>query len=380
MNDRRRIEYEEAFCELVGATGARAFGLGRHALVILLKALGVKVGDKVGICGYTCLSVAEAVKVCGAIPVYLDVDEHFCIQPEQILQQKQGTVKVVILQHTFGVPGRLEQLLSACKKIGAKVVEDCAHSLGCSWKGEPLGKFGEGAIYSFEWGKPYSTGQGGMLTVNSKKVLDEVDKQIEDLALPASTKSELLLECERRLYPMLGSSRLKSYLQNKCKELRNMSLCRCSSNSDTEFRFYRGYVRLAGTMTAKAGLKQLENWPKLMQLRRKNTEMIEEHLSKAGLALWPKPAEADVTMLRYPVPTPEKARVISQARKQKLDIAGWYESPVHPLKGNELSKVDYKIGSCQKAEDMIKRFVYLPTGLTLNRHKLEAMMGIICGS
>jgi perosamine synthetase len=375
-----RREYEEAFCKYVGTLGARAFGLGRQAMVILFKALGVNEGDKIGVCSFTCLSVVEAVKACGAIPVYLDVDEHFCIQSEQILQQKQGTVKVVILQHTFGVPGRLEQLLSACKNIRATVVEDCAHCLGCYWKGQPLGKFGAGAIYSFEWGKPYSTGQGGMLTVNSEEILRETNRLIKEQALRASIKSELILECERRLYPMLGSSRLKSYLQNKCKKLRNMSLCRCSSNSDTEFRFYRGYVRLAGTMTAKAGLKQLENWPKLMQLRRKNTEMIEEHLSKAGLALWPKPAEADVTMLRYPVPTPEKARVISQARKQKLDIAGWYESPVHPLKGNELSKVDYKIGSCQKAEDMIKRFVYLPTGLTLNRHKLEAMMGIICGS
>lgn len=380
MSNKYCKEYEEAFSRYVGVPGARAFGLGRQALVILFKALGVNKGDKIGVCSFTCLSVAEAVKICGAIPVYLDVDEHLCINPEEILMQDVGSLKVVILQHTFGIPGHLEQLLSACDKIGAKVVEDCAHSLGCLWKGEPLGKFGQGAIYSFEWGKPYSTGQGGMLTINSRQLLDEVDYQIEKLAIPAPVKTELLLACERRVYPILGSSKLKSYLRYKCKKLRDKNLAGGSFGPGNKFRFYRGYIRFAGKMTAKAGLKQLENWPKLKQLRRKNTEMIEEHLSKLGISVWPKPDEADVTMLRYPVPTQHKSRVIELAHKQKLDIASWYESPVHPLKGNELAKVDYRIGSCQKAEDMIKRFVYLPTGLTLTKQKLEAMVRIICNN
>lgn len=115
-----------------------------------------------------------------------------------------------------------------------------------------------------------------------------------------------------------------------------------------------------------------------MQLRRDNTEMIEQHLKKAGLALWPKPDEADVTMLRYPVPTQEKSRIICQARKQKLDVLGWYESPVHPLKGDDLAKVNYLKGSCEKAENMIKQLLYLPTGPTMNRQNLEKMIELIC--
>jgi len=108
--------------------------------------------------------------------------------------------------------------------------------------------------------------------------------------------------------------------------------------------------------------------------------MIEEHLSKAGLALWPKPDQADVTMLKYPVPTSHKSRTLKLARERNLDIAGWYASPVHPLQGNDLAKVDYHSGSCPKAEDMIKQFVYLPTGLTLNKRSLEAMVRIICNN
>ena len=372
-----RKEYEEAFCKLVGAEGARAFGLGRQALVILLKALGVMSGDKIGVCSFTCLSVVEAVKVCGAIPVYLDVDEHLCIDPQEILRQEAGSLKVVILQHTFGIPGQLEKLLSACKKIGAKVIEDCAQSLGCSWKGEPLGQFGEGAIYSFQWGKPYTTGQGGILTVNSKDLLDEVNRQIEKLALLASIKSELILECQRRIYWNFSTPKLEGWLKYVYFKLRDIGLIKGSFKLDCKFCLYRGYVRLAGEMMAEAGLVQLENWPKLKQLRRQNTEMIEEYFSKAGLALWPKHDEADITMLRYPVLTRHKSRIVEQARKHKLDLRGWYMSPVHPLQGNDLAKVDYQSGSCQKAEDMIKQLVHLPTGVTVNKQNLETMVRII---
>ena len=224
MTDCWQKKYEEEFCKSVDAQGARAFGRGRHALVILLKALGVKEGDKIGLCSFTCLSVVEAVKVCGAIPVYLDVDEYLCIDPQEILIQDNGSLKAVILQHTFGNPGRLEELLTACGKIGAKVVEDCAHSLGCSWNSKKLGKFGEGAIYSFQWGKPYTTGQGGMLTVNSRQLLDKVDRQIEASAAPASIKSELVLACQRRVFAILSRTKLECHLRYSYSRLRNMLL------------------------------------------------------------------------------------------------------------------------------------------------------------
>jgi len=377
MLDGWRKEYEEVFRDMVGAMGTRAFGLGRHALVILLKALEVNEGDKVGVCGFTCLSVIEAVKVCGAIPVYLDVDEYLCIEPQEVLRQEVGSLKVVILQHTFGIPGRLEQLLSACSEIGAEVVEDCAHSFGCSWKGRPLGSFGKGAIYSSEWGKPYTTGQGGMLTVNSKELLDEVDQRIEDLALPALTKSELILECQRRVYSFLSGSKLEGYLRYTYGQLRNIGIIKEAFELKSNFCLYRGYVRFIGKMTAKAGLKQIKNWPKLQQLRRQNAEMIEEHFNRVGLPLWPKPDEADVTMLRYPILTTYKSKIVQQARKHKLDIAEWYMSPVHPLQEDDLVKVDYHRGSCPRAEKMISQLVHLPTGPGLNMHNLEEMVKII---
>jgi perosamine synthetase len=377
MTNYWRKNYEQKFCELTGAAGSRAFGLGRHALVILLKAIGVNPGDKIGVCSFTCLSVVEAVKVCQAIPIYLDVDEHLCVDPNEILIQDKGFLKAVILQHTFGNPGRLEELITACNKIGAKVIEDCAHSLDCSWNNKKLGQWGEGAIYSFQWGKLYTTGQGGMLTVNSKQMLDEVDKQIEMSAAAASKKSELILACQRRIYPLLGNSRLECYLRYYYSRLRNMLVNKQVSLLKGTFPPYQGFARLAGEMTAKVGLKQLEKWHKNRQIRLHNTMMIEEYFNKAGLPLWPKLPQANITMLRYPLLARKKWEIIHQAGKCGLDIAGWYSSPVHPLYGKDLAKVDYRLGSCLKVEGMIERLVHLPTGASLNERRLNAMMKVI---
>ena len=368
MAGRWRRKYEEAFSRFADAQGARAFCLGRHALVILLKALDVNPGDKIGVCAFTCLAVVEAVKVCGAVPVYLDIDEYLCIDPQEILIQNNGSLKVVILQHTFGNPGRLEQNLAACGKIGAKVIEDCAHSLSGSWNNQKLGTWGEGAV-----------NQGGMLTVNSSGLLEKVDRQIERFAAPASKKSDIIAACLRLVYHPFAQSRLDCCLGYNYSRLRSMLRFRGTAFLKDGFPALAGYPRLAGEMKAKAGLKQLENRQKLQRTRLQNTAMLEQSFSNAGLSLWPREVQANITMMRYPLRIYKKWEIVHRAGIRGLDIAGWYVSPVHPLGGSDLTGVDYHTGCCPRAEGTIERLVHLPTGPSLNKHKLEEMMRIING-
>jgi len=380
MKDIQKKKYEENFRNYTGAIGARAFGMGRHGMVILLKALGVEEGDKVGVCGYTCLSVLESIMICDAVPVYLDVDDYLCIDPAEILKQEQFSLKVVILQHTFGTCGQLDELLMACKKIGAKVIEDCAHCLDGFWDGRRLGNFGEGAIYSSEWGKPYSTGQGGMLTLQSEEMLEIVDSLIKEWALPTSKRFGFILHLQRKLYPVSILSKFKSYFAYFFAKVFKRIGHKKSLVGDKDFDFHQGYIRLIDEKTAELGIKKLARWPNLRQLRRDNTEIIEEYLEKVGLRLWPHPKKAYLTMLRYPVLVSDKAKVLKQACKNGLDISGWYTSVVHPICGEELRKVDYISGSCPKAENMIKHVVLLPIDRQLNTNKLELMMKILCNN
>lgn len=367
MTDRWRRKYEEAFCRYAEAYGARAFGLGRHAIFILLKSLGVNPGDKIGVCAYTCLAVVEAVKVSGAIPVYLDIDEHLCIAPSEILIQDYGSLKAVILQYTFGNPGRFEELLAACGKIGAIIIEDCAHTLDCRWNNQKLGKWGAGAVFP-----------GGMLTVNSSELLEEVDRQIERFAAAApSEKKEFMSDCLGRIYRPFSQSRLDCFLGYAYSRFRNAFGMREISFLKNGFPSCERYVRPAGETKAKADLAKLENWQKLKQIRIDNTAMIEKYFSEAGLTLCPRQPEANITLMRYPLRVYKKWQIVHKAGMRGLDIAGWYISPVHPLNDNDLVKVDYRRGSCPHSEGTIERLVHLPTDASLNKHKLEAMMRIL---
>jgi dTDP-4-amino-4,6-dideoxygalactose transaminase len=366
MTERWRRTYEEAFTLFADAHGARAFEFGRHALFILLKALDVQPGDKVGVSGFTCLAVVEAIKVCGAIPVYLDIDEHLCIDPQEILIHDKGSLKVVILQHTLGNPGRFEQLLAACDKIGTKIIEDCAHSPSCFWNNQKLGKWGEGTV-----------GQGGMLTVNSSELLDKVDYQIKQFAAPASQKSELVSACLRLTHHLFGQSQLDYYLGYQYSRLRSTLNAKKNSLLKDEFPSPQGYARLMGEMTAKAKMKQFENWCKLQEIRRQNTLLIDKFFVNAQTPIWPRQPQANIAMLRYPLRVYKKWDVIHQAGIRGLDIEGWYYSPVHPLGDSDLARVNYQRGYCVRAEGTIERLVHLPTGQSLDKHKLEAMIKII---
>lgn len=367
MPDYYRRKYEDAFAEFKNARGARAFAFGRHALATLLRALDVHPGDKVGVCAFTCLAVVEAVKVCRAIPVYLDIDEHLCIDPAEILIQDKGALKAVILQHTFGNPGRLDDLLAACRKIDTIIIEDCAHSLHSGWSEHKLGTFGTGAVC-----------QGGMLTVNSDELLEKVDEQIELLAKPTPTQSELLPAFLKMFYHPFHHTRIDCFLGYNYSRVRGLLRSQGSSFIKDGWPELIGFPRLSGEIKAKAGLKQLENHESLRQMRLENTAMLERFFSDAGLTLCPRQPKAELSLMRYPLRVYKKWEKVHAGGIRGLDVAGWYNTPIHPLTGDDLAKVNYKIGSCPRSEGTIERLVHLPTDSSINKNKLESIMRILC--
>ena len=217
-----------------------------------------------------------------------------------------------------------------------------------------------------------------MLTVNSTQLLDRVDQQILESATATSVKSELILEFERHVYSILGKSRLEVCLRHNYSRFRNARLTKGGSFLKGAFPSYSGYIKLAGRTYSKSRAETIEELARTATDKTNNIAMIEEYFKKAGLLLWPKQSEANVTMLRYPLLVRKKSEIVNQAGKQGLDIAGWYSSPVHPLQEDDLAKVGYCKGSCRKAEAMINQLIHLPTGRSLNEHRLEAMIEIIC--
>ncbi|MDB0032781.1 LegC family aminotransferase [Amylibacter sp.] len=156
---------------------------GTAALHVALKVLGVEAQDEV-IC--PCLSfvaTANAIKYCGAEPVFLDVEKQngalcpiqlkkFLIEEtkfknDTLINKNTGRrIRACIVMHTFGHPAQMEELSILCKKFMLPLVEDAAEALGSLSKGKHVGNLCDVAVYSFNGNKIITTGGGGMVTTN----------------------------------------------------------------------------------------------------------------------------------------------------------------------------------------------------------------------
>lgn len=351
---------------MVGAKHARATCLGRQALAVLLKAAGIQTGDKVGICSFTCLSVVESVKVCGSTPIFLDTDESLCIDPNEIIRYGSQQLKVVVLQHTFGNPGKFDQLLDACEKVGAIVIEDCAHTLGSYWDGKPLGSFGVGATYSFQWGKPVTTGQGGFLTVNSDDLINKVDSIMKSYAMPQSFKNAFILQCQRMAFNMLHPHDYDLKLRHLYKKIKGF-LPENNNILPNQWKFEKGYVVLPSNATIKAGIENIKRWPHILKDKKEAMALVADKIvPKAFCNIWVSP-RANITFQRYPFIINNKEEIIRASIENNLDIAGWYDTPAHPLRGEQLKAIGYVTGSCPNTEKLFKTLVHIPINVNLKK-------------
>ena len=154
-----------------GVHEAFFFNTGRAALYALLSAFGIGKGDHVLIQAYTCLAIPLGIKWAGARPIYADVaEDSYNAGTAEIEQALTSRTRAVIVQHTFGEPADLARISKLIAEENEKrgedrqifLIEDCAHSLGAEYHGKPVGRWGDGAFFSFGQEKVISCTQGGM--------------------------------------------------------------------------------------------------------------------------------------------------------------------------------------------------------------------------
>src|SRR2546427_9071296 len=160
-------EYEEAFARTVGVKYAVSFSSARVGLYGLLRALGVGDGAEVLLSVATHIVVAGAIRYTGARPVLVDCRlEDYNIDLEDAERRITPRSRVLLLQHTFGIPVEMGAALAFARRHNLVVIEDCVHALGARYDGRRMGTFGHGAIFSTEETKTISTVMGGMAVTN----------------------------------------------------------------------------------------------------------------------------------------------------------------------------------------------------------------------
>ena len=166
-NGRFIVEFEKAFADFCGVEHAVATNNGTTALHLALISLGLKPGDEVIVPTLTYIASANAVRYCGAIPVF--VDNHvpnFNMDPDAIQAKITGRTKGILPVDLFGHPVDLDPILQIAENNGLFVLEDAAEAVGARYKGRRLGGHGTCATFSFFGNKIITTGEGGMVTTN----------------------------------------------------------------------------------------------------------------------------------------------------------------------------------------------------------------------
>ena len=170
--------FEQEFAALVRAPHACAVSSCTTALHIALVALGVGPGDEVVTVSHSFIATQNAIRYCGAMPVFVDVDlATFNIDASQIEAAIGPRTKAILAVHQLGMPCDLQAITQVARSRGVPVVEDAACAIGSEiqWNGawEPIGRpHGDVACFSFHPRKLLSTGDGGMLTTRRGE-LDE---------------------------------------------------------------------------------------------------------------------------------------------------------------------------------------------------------------
>lgn len=168
-------EFEEAFAKYCGAKYALGVTSGSSALKVALAVMDVGPGDEVIVPAFTFLATYEAVLEVGAIPVMADIDSSLGLDPDDIPRKITPHTKAVIPVHMCGAPARIDRIMEVARKHNLMVLEDNAQGCGAGFHGKKLGTFGDMGIFSFDYVKTVTTGEGGMVLTDNKKLADRAE-------------------------------------------------------------------------------------------------------------------------------------------------------------------------------------------------------------
>lgn len=156
-------EFEEAFAGRLGGGRAVSTSYGRMAAYHIFKALELPPGSEVVFPALTFWVVPEMARAAGLEVAFADVSpDSFNLDPAALERAITPRTRAVVPTHIYGLPADMDEILAIARRHGLRVVEDCAHALGATYRGRPVGTFGDAALFSFQVLKPLNTFGGGM--------------------------------------------------------------------------------------------------------------------------------------------------------------------------------------------------------------------------
>jgi dTDP-4-amino-4,6-dideoxygalactose transaminase len=193
--------FEQAAESLLGVKHVHATVSGSAALYAALLAIGVGPGDEVIIPAVTWVGCADAVILCGAVPVIAQVDETLGISVADVERNITERTRAVMAVSLFGAACDLEPLRALTDRHGIALLEDNAQAAGVSYRGRRLGSIGDAAVFSTKFMKFIAAGDGGYLATNSDAIYQFALQFTGGRTLPARKKA---IAVPDRIMPATG--------------------------------------------------------------------------------------------------------------------------------------------------------------------------------
>ena len=375
VRGRKLAQYERAFARHIGVSHACSFSSGRVGLYGLLRALGLGPGDEVLLQVPTHIVVANAIRYTGARPVYVDCTADTYEIDLRDAERKTGPrTRVLILQHTFGIPCDLDGALALARRHGLEVIEDCVHALGARYDGRQVGSFGRAAFFSTEETKTISTTMGGMVTTADAALAASLRDFQRGCELPGrGLTSRYLLKLV--LYHVLTQPHIHYYARRAYESLGNpQPLPEPTTPSEKRGHRPPGYERRLANAQAALGIRQLARLSRNLSHREAAVATYAECLARAGIELPRLPPKRRPAYVRLPLVVADRAAAVRGAAR--LCVLGtWFTSVLE--ESSSPADGDYEAGACPTAEAAARHLVNLPTHLRTRRGDAEAIVSAL---
>lgn len=378
-NDSRHLQsVEDSLSAYLNQTPVVLTSSGRSAFAALLNALDIGSGNEVIIQAFTCIAVPAAVKWVKATPVYADIDPAtYNLNPGDVEKKITPHTKAIVVQHTFGMPGPVEELRRIASHHNLVLIEDCAHGLGASYREQPVGTLGDAAFFSFGRDKILSSVFGGAVASRDPDILRRVRQYQQSLANPP--RSWVLRQL---LHPILLSAIIPFYFTASLGKISLVLLQKLRILSKAveagekqggkpihlSFRFSPALAQLLQLQLAK-----LSNYT---QRRRNIVRRYQTALVNTKFSLPSPPLDANPSWVRYPLQVDQRAHLQQRAKENNIVLGDWYNSPLAPSDCN-LEAFGYHPGACPEAEAVSKRVINLPTYPLLTDSQIEHIIAVV---
>lgn len=352
-------DFEEKFARYIGVKHAISVNSGTDALIIAMKALGVKAGDEVITTPFTFFATAETIAAVGATPVFVDIEEDtYNIDPEKIEEKITDKTKAILPVHIFGQPANMKRIQEIADKHGLLVIEDACQAVGSAIGEQMIGTLGNAACFSFFPTKNLGAfGDGGMITTNDENVAIVCRALKEHGMAQNGAKARYILE---GVEDELSGTVSPDGLYNPYKY----------------YNYLIGYNSRLDALQARVLSIKLEHLDTYNQQRKEIAAFYEKQLGDIEGLITPK-AKTDVTPVwhQYAFRCDKKDEMGNYLASKGVGSAAFYPVPLHLQKA--FINLGYKEGDLPVAEMITKQTVCLPIFPELKQDELQYVVDCI---